>query len=67
MIREYVMRYAKARGISEDEAYRHKIVREVCNFYADETFSSVKTKQIKEKIHAAGNEYIKKQADGDKC
>ena len=61
--REYIVRYAKARGISEDEAFKHEIVKDVCDFYSDETLSAAILKQAKEKIHARGNEQIKTGAD----
>lgn len=62
--RDYVVRYAKSRGISEDEAFRHMIVREVCNFYGAETIQEAKLKQAKEQIHASADEYIKARANG---
>lgn len=54
--RDYIVRFAKARGITEDEAYRLKIVKEVCDFYGGETLQEAKLKQAKEKIHARGND-----------
>ena len=55
--REYIVRYAKARGISEDEAFKHEIVKEVCENYSCESLSAAKLKQAKEKIHAGRNGY----------
>ena len=61
--REYIVRYAKARGISEDEAFKHEIVKEVCENYSCESLSAAKLKQAKEYIHARANEQIKAGAD----
>ena len=52
--RDYIVRFAKARGITEAEASRLKIVKEVCDFYGGET--EAKLKQAKEKINARGND-----------
>ena len=63
MIREYIVRYAKARGISEDEAFKHKIVKEYCDFVGGETLAEAKLKQAKEQIRNAGrNAEVKSRA-----
>ena len=47
MIREYVMRYAKAREISKEEAQTHKTVKEVIKYYREGSKDADRNGEVK--------------------